>query len=154
MRIGGTFVNHYFHPVQFLFFDETIYACSSAPSVLFGNSVGLKTFSKAKAPDKLPSKIASPSRNRSTGTLTATVEADQVLTLFISANDTSKGAIALTRLNSKNTYFAFDAANADGGEHIRSRGSDNQQTFDFETYRNGGNKRFDDVVVSAEIVAI
>ncbi|MEL6555768.1 MAG: DUF4114 domain-containing protein, partial [Cyanobacteria bacterium J06621_11] len=91
---------------------------------------------------------------RSTGTLTTTLKAGQILAPFIVANDTPEGAIARTRRNMKNTYFAFEAANADQVTHIRSSSSANKQTLGFEDHWNGGNQSFNDVIVNTEVSAI
>ena len=100
------------------------------------------------------SRISDLDMNRSTGTLTTVLDSGQILAPFIVANNTPQGASARTRRNLKNTYFAFEAANADQVAHIRSSGSGNQQTFGFEDHWNGGNKSFNDVIVSAEVSAI
>ena len=103
----------------------------------------------------IANRITTLDMNRNSGPISATLKTGQILAPFLVANDTPGGALARRRRNMKSTYFAFEAANADGAEHVRSTGmTGNRQTFSFEDrWKGGRNNTFEDVVINAEIAA-
>ena len=101
----------------------------------------------------LNERIDSIELNRNTSTLSAEVEGGVLLAPFLIANGTVDSWLAQKPINDwggPNAYFVFEAANADGSEHVRGSGSQLQ----FEDFWGGGDQSFSDFVVSVEATAV
>ena len=101
----------------------------------------------------LDQRIEAINLNRNTSSLSAEVEGGSLLAPFLIANGTVDSWVAQEPINSwggPNAYFAFEAANVDGAEHVRGNGKQLQ----FEDFWGGNDQNPTDFVVSVDATAI
>ncbi|MEL6816102.1 MAG: DUF4114 domain-containing protein, partial [Cyanobacteria bacterium J06598_3] len=91
---------------------------------------------------------------RRTETLTAQLDGGQILAPFLVANATAEEALAQSAALRK-TYFAFEAANADGFQHVQgATASSTDSSLSFEDLWGGGDKNFTDFMVATELSVV
>jgi hypothetical protein len=88
--------------------------------------------------------------NQSTATLNGEFTPGSLFAPFIIVNASPTEVLDANAANDPAVYFAFIGANPDGVDHIRLLASN---VFGFEDLPNGGDLDYNDVIVTANLVA-